>query len=175
MTVFAANVTDQDAIDPPDNMTGDFTASFSTIEVCGDPATFIHDVQGNGTTSPITGSTVSIEGVVVGDYQGAGQFSGYHVQEEDADADAEADPATSEGIFIFDTAFPVSSGDKVRVRGTVTEFVSSGKPLTELASVSNVQVCSSGNTVTASNVTLPVSNLSDWERYEGMLINIAET
>ncbi|HEX9441730.1 MAG TPA: ExeM/NucH family extracellular endonuclease, partial [Roseiflexaceae bacterium] len=35
-------------------------------------------------------------------------------------------------------------------------------------------VCSSGNTVTASNVTLPVASLNDWERYEGMLINVQQ-
>ncbi len=31
LSVFAANVTDQDLIDPPDNMANDFTASFSTV------------------------------------------------------------------------------------------------------------------------------------------------
>lgn len=172
LTVLAPNVTDQDGSDPPDTMAEDFNFSFSTFELCGDPAALIHAVQGSGSTSPIEGNVVAIEGVVVGDYQGTDQFGGYHVQEDDADADG--DPATSEGIFIFNTAFPVSASDKVRVRGTVTEFVSSGQPLTELASVSNVLVCNSGNSVTASTVTLPVSNLSDWERYEGMLINIAQ-
>ena len=49
---------------------------------------------------------MAIEGVVVGDYQGAGQFGGFFVQEEDAEADA--DPATSEGIFVFNTSFAVS-------------------------------------------------------------------
>jgi predicted extracellular nuclease len=174
VTVLAAQVTDQDAIDPPDNMTVNFLTGFTTIDaqVCGDPATFIHAVQGSGTTSPITGSTVSIEGIVTADYQGAGQFGGYFVQEEDADADA--DPATSEGIFVFNTSFPVNVGDKVRVRGTVTEFLSSGQTLTELTSVSSVSVCSSGNTVTSTTVNLPIATLSDWERYEGMLINIPQ-
>ena len=59
---------------------------------------------------------MTIEGVVIGDYQGPGQFGGYYVQEEDADADA--DPATSEGIFVFDTqATPSRVGDVVRVLG----------------------------------------------------------
>ena len=168
VTVLAAGVTDQDSNDPPDNMTMNFSTGFSTVEICGDPATFIHDIQGTGTTSPITGSIVSIEGIVIADYQGAGGFSGYFVQEEDADADA--NPATSEGIFVFNTAFPVNVGDKVRVRGTVTEFSN----LTELAVVSGVQVCSTGNSVTTTTVNLPVSSLTDWERYEGMLINIPQ-
>ena len=69
-----------------------------------------------GLQSPLTGSSVTIEGIVVGDYQATGQLGGFHVQEEDADADA--DPSTSEGIFVFNSSFPVSVGDKVRVNGT---------------------------------------------------------
>lgn len=140
---------------------------------CGDPATFIHDIQGSGLTSPMNGATnVVIEGIVVGDYQASGQFSGYHVQEEDADADA--DPATSEGIFVFNTGFPVSVGDKVRVKGNVLEFASSGITLTELTSVTSVLACSNGNAVTPATVSLPVSNLNDWERYEGMSVTISQ-
>ena len=52
---------------------------------------------------------------MVGDYQGPGQFGGYYVQEEDVDADA--DPNTSEGLFVANTSFPVSVGDTVRIRG----------------------------------------------------------
>ena len=55
--------------------------------------TFIHDVQGNGAASPLVGQTVVVTGVVVGDFQdGAsgtnGDFNGFHIQEEDTDADA---------------------------------------------------------------------------------------
>jgi predicted extracellular nuclease len=140
---------------------------------CGDPATFIHDIQGSGLTSPMNGATnVVIEGIVVGDYQGAGQFSGYHVQEEDVDADA--NPATSEGIFVFNTSFPVSVGDKVRVRGNVFEFTSSGITLTELTSVNNVLICSAGNSVTPATVNFPVNHLDDLEAFEGMLVNLPQ-
>ena len=57
---------------------------------------------------------------------------------------ADGDPATSDGIFVFNTAVPVAVGDKVRVRGTVAEFVSSGGSLTELAPVTAAQTCSVG-------------------------------
>lgn len=60
---------------------------------------FIHDVQGNGAATPIPGSTVAVEGVVIGDYQATTQLSGFFLEEEDADHDA--DPATSEGVFVF--------------------------------------------------------------------------
>ncbi len=177
VTVFAASVTDQDVTDPPDQMATDTAFSFTTVDtqVCGDPATRIHAIQGSGSTSPMTGTTnVSIEGVVVGDYQGAGGFSGYYVQEEDADADA--DPSTSEGIFVFNTSFPVAAGDRVRVRGNVAEFPAGLAPLTQLSGVSSVLICQTGGaTVTSSSVSLPVASLSVWERYEGMVVALPQT
>src|SRR5262249_25089491 len=63
---------------------------------------------------------------------------------------------------------PVQVGDKGRVKGTVAEFSN----LTELNSVTSVKVCSSGNSVTPTTVTLPVASLGDWEHYEGMLVHI---
>ena len=123
--------------------------------------------------SPLAGASNAIEGVVIGSFQGTGQFGGFYVQEEDADADA--DPLTSEGLFVFSTGALVNVGDKVRVRGTVFEFVSSGTPLTELTSVTGLRVCSSGNALpTVSTVTLPVSAVNVWEQYEGMLISIPQ-
>jgi predicted extracellular nuclease len=138
-----------------------------TSETCGAPATFIHDVQGSGSATPMSGNVVSIEGVVVGDYQGTGQFGGYYVQEEDADTDA--DPNTSESIFVFNTT-PVSVGDQVRVRGTAGEFSN----LTQLSSVTSTLVCSTGNSVTTTPVTLPVPSISTWERFEGMHVGIVQ-
>ena len=76
------------------------------------------------------GSTVVIEGVVVGDFQNNasadnGDLNGFYVQEEDADADA--DPATSEGIFVFGSVpEDVVVGDFVRVQGDVVEFAAPG-------------------------------------------------
>jgi predicted extracellular nuclease len=175
VTIVASQVMDQDVNDPPDLMAADFVFSFSTpvVLICGNPATLIHSIQGSGASSPMAGSIVEIEGIVVGDYQAGGQFSGFFVQEEDSDADA--DPATSEGIFVFHASTPVSVGDKVRAKGTVFEFGTVGFTLTELTSVSTVTVCSTGNSMpTATTVTLPVASLTDWERYEGMLINITQ-
>ena len=131
---------------------------------CGDPAIYIHDIQGSGSASPFVGIALAVEGVVVGDYQ-TGGIIGFFVQEEDADADA--NPMTSEGLFIFNTSFAVTAGDVVRVFGTVAEF----NGLTELNQVTNVVVCGQG-TVTPASVTLPVADLSEWEWYEGMLLNI---
>ncbi len=178
LTVLAAGVSDQDADDPPDNMPADFSASFTTVfagmPVCGDPATFIHTVQGSGSTSPMVGaSNVSVEGVVVADLQGTNEFNGFYLQEEDGDADT--DPATSEGIFVFNTSFPVNAGDKVRVTGTVSEFSGSGSSLTELSSITDLQVCSSGHSVTPTEVLMPFASLDFPERYEGMLVRLPQS
>ncbi len=175
VVVTAANVTDQDTTDPPDTMAADVTFSFTTASTvaCGDASTPINAVQGLGSTSPLVGTIVSIEGVVTADYQAAGQFGGYYVQSPTATTDA--DPLTSEGIFVFNTATPVTVGDAVRVRGTVVEFASSGITLTELSAVSSVIVCSTGNaTPPPTPVTLPVTSLAAWEAVEGMTVSIAQ-
>ena len=175
VTIVASGVTDQDGDDPPDNLAADTSVSFTTVDTptCGAPATPIHEIQGSGASSPLAGPPGvgrSIEGVVVGDYQGSGQFSGFYVQEEDADADA--DPTTSEGIFVFNNT-PVEAGDVVRVRGNVVEFASGTTTLTELASVTSVLDCGSGG-VTPTPVQLPVPSVGDWERYEGMLVSLPQ-
>jgi predicted extracellular nuclease len=136
---------------------------------CGEAATMIWEVQGSGAASPLAGQSHVVEGVVIGDFQGSGQLGGYFLQEEDAQADG--DPATSDGIFVFDTGLDVSVDEVVRVQGTVTEFFG----LTEINNVSQAAVCSTGATVTEATVSLPVSSLDDWETVEGMLITIPHT
>ncbi len=172
VTVVAANVTDQDTVDPPDTMAANDVFSFeiATSFACGDAATPIDVIQGSGAASPRAGEVHTIQGVVVGDYQlTPSEFNGFYVQEEAADADS--DPATSEGIFVFGGNVDVNRGDIVRVRGTVTEF----QGLTELSPVSAVLVCPGTGSVTPAQVSLPVSAVGDLERYEGMLVNFNQT
>jgi len=170
LSVLAAQVSDVD--ETVQTMTSDVAITFSTIEVCGDPRTPIHIIQGSGLQSPLAGQQRSIEGIVTADYQAAGQLGGYFVQELEVDVD----PATSEGIFVFNTSFPVSVGDKVHVRGSVVEFASSGGFLTELTDVAGALICSSGNPVPApAAIALPVASVTTWEQFEGMLVSIPET
>jgi len=173
-TVLASNVTDQDANDPPDLMAGNHTFTFQTADVfaCGETATLIHRIQGSGTTNTMPNAIVAIEGIVVGDYQTRTvEFGGFYLEEEAIDADT--DPLTSEGIFVFDNGFgvDVEVGDRVRVRGRVAE--SSG--LTQITSVNAVLTCLGGGTVAPAAVSLPVANVSDLERFEGMLVSFAQT
>lgn len=143
---------------------------------CGAPATPVHSVQGSGALSPLAGQIVDLEGIVVGPFQGASGLSGFYLEE--ASATQDSDVATSEGIFVFANVPAVTVGDRIRIRGTVTEFASSTPPLTsnltELGTTSNATVCSTGNALPpAAVVTLPLASATDWERYEGMLVEIA--
>jgi len=143
----------------------------------GCPGKKIHQVQGSGDESPLVGKTVIIEGIVVGDFQdkvGAnGDLNGFFVQEEDADADT--DPATSEGIFVYQGSNPsvdLLIGDLVRVEGPVSEF----NGMTEITSFNGVTVISGGNPLpTVSTLSLPVTAVSDFEAYEGMYVTFPQS
>jgi len=138
----------------------------------------IHDVQGNGAATPIPGATVSVEGVVVGDYQGTSALSGFFLEEEDADYDA--DPATSEGIFVFCSSCPtaVAEGQRVRVTGTVSEF----NNMTEItaSTAGSVVIADAGNNlaqVTPAAIDLPIAGVVNdfYEAREGMKVTFVDT
>jgi predicted extracellular nuclease len=172
LTVFGANVTDVDASDPPDGMDGDAVIAFAVAAdvVCGASDTPIGQIQGTGPSSPMQGSVVEIEGVVVGAYPGTTGFRGFFVQEEDADQDG--NPQTSDGIFVFEAngGATYAAGDLVRVRGRVTEFTSSGQTLTELDNLTNVATCGADHSVTPTAIEIPFASATFAERYEGMLV-----
>jgi len=173
VTIVGANVTDQDTDDPPDAMADTVVISFQTSDVlvCGDPATRIHTIQGAEPATQMAGQPVTIEGVVVGDYQlQPSEFGGFYVQEEDGHVDG--NPNTSEGIFVFDSGFgvDVEPGDLVRVRGTAGEAFG----LTQVANVNGVLVCDEDLTVTPATVSLPVASIPDHERTEGMLVRFSQ-
>jgi len=139
---------------------------------CGASATRIHEIQGSGRSSPLLGRRdVVVEAVVVGTFPGFPiGLGGFFVQEEDSDSDG--DPTTSEGLFVFDgglgSAFAV--GDRVRIRGSVSEFFG----LTELAQVSGSAVCSPAGSASAAQVRLPVPDPKHWERWEGMRVRLEQ-
>lgn len=136
--------------------------------------TKIHAVQGSDGVSPVQGADVTLEGVVVADFQGASPaLGGFFIQEEDGDVDA--DPATSEGIFIFDRgmALPVAVniGDLVRVTGPVAEF----DCLTEIAMPAAVTVLGSAALPSPAAISLPVPFQGYKERFEGMRVSFPLT
>lgn len=176
VTVDHTKVNDDDLDDTTaDYMLADHVFSFSVLEGCGDAYTATYNIQGSGPTSPLVGNVVTTEGVVVGDFQVGGK-AGYFIQELTPDSD----PLTSEGLFIYNTSVAVNVGDRVRVKGTVSEYVTgTGGTLTQVTpsapAASNVQICSTGGTVTPTTVTLPVTSLSDFEKFEGMLVTFPQS
>jgi uncharacterized protein len=136
--------------------------------------TLISQIQGSGTTA--TPGTFTIEGIVVGDFQGANQLGGFYLQEENSDADGNG--LTSEGIFV-NSLVAVNFGDKVRITGTVQETAampSFGQATITPGSNADIQILGTGlqGLVTPTIVDLPTVALGDLERYEGMLVTFPE-
>jgi uncharacterized repeat protein (TIGR01451 family) len=146
--------------------------------IVNDDITKIHDVQGSGAATPIPGSTVTVEGVVVANFQGTNKLQGFFLEEEDADFDA--NPATSEGIFVFCGACPtpVAEGQRVKATGTVSEF----NNMTEItaSTAPSVVVTDAGNhlaEVTPAPIDLPIAGVVDdfYEAREGMKVTFIDT
>ncbi len=139
---------------------------------CGASFTPIYTVQGSGDTSPETGNIVEVEGVVVGDFQNNGstdngELNGFHLQDPNGDGNV----LTSDGVFIYAPgAIDVSTGDSLRVRGTVSEF----NGMTEITA-SQVQSCPDMGSVSPTSIILPLTtSITELEAYEGMLVKFPQ-
>lgn len=132
----------------------------------------IHDIQGNGATSPLANQFVNVIGIVTGR-----KGNGFFLQASDAEADA--DPLTSEGVLVFTGGAPSSEatvGNRVRVRGTVVEFARPGQlPITEIGGSPSVVRLSSGHALPspvplAPEMTDPARGFGQLEALEGMRV-----
>jgi len=153
----------------PDPRNGGFTPPPPPPSGCAVPASQqISAVQGNGASTPFATQTVRVEGVVIGDFQGPGQLGGFYIQDDTPDAD----PSTSEGLFIFASAAfaEVQTGQRVLVTGRAIEF----NGLTELSPVTVVDVCGTG-TITPATLDLPRVAGVTFEPFENMLVTFTET
>jgi predicted extracellular nuclease len=171
-TVAVSNVTGATVLD------GSATGTVRNDDVA---LTAIHAIQGAGAQSPLVGTDVTVEGIVT-----ARKFNnGFFLQT--ADGEADADPSTSQGIFVFTSSAPPAAaavGNRVRVFGRVTEFAFSDTtvsqlPITQLASATGVTLTvtqiSTGNAlptpVDLQAADLAPGNARDaMERYEGMRV-----
>ncbi|MEO1683991.1 MAG: ExeM/NucH family extracellular endonuclease [Cyanobacteria bacterium J06631_12] len=143
---------------------------------------FIYEVQGSGAASEFVGQTVTVEGIVTGDFQDGDadesrNLRGFYVQDEMGDGNA----ATSDGIFVFeggDFLTDVAVGDRVSITGSVTEFFDE----TQISATSVTKLAGTG-TIAPVNIDLPTPNvitnsdgelIADLEQYEGMLVTFNE-
>ncbi len=145
VTIDHSRVSDTDALDPPDTMDADYAWSFQTVA----PPVEIAQIQGASHVSPKAGLAVAgVEGIVT-----ALRTNGFYLQDPTPDAD----PATSDGIFVFTSSAPsVAVGDDVTVNGRVQEFRPGGAAngnltTTELTSPS-ITVATHGNALPAATV-----------------------
>ncbi|MCL6510640.1 MAG: ExeM/NucH family extracellular endonuclease [Anaerolineae bacterium] len=173
VTVIASQVTDVDTDDPPDAMEADFAFTFtvagSSPPVCSLPFTPIYQVQGSGETSPLAGQVVTVQGVVVGDYEGpTPNLRGFYIQ----DLLGDGNPATSDGVFVFNgNNDNVSVGQLVRVTGTAQEF----QGQTQIGNVTAIEQCGTTASVAPVDVLLPFPSADYLERFEGMLVRLPQT
>ncbi len=146
--------------------------------------TAIHTIQGSGSTSPLVTQSVTTRGIVTGIKLGSS--GGFFIQEPDATVDA--DPNTSEGVFVFTGASvpaAVVIGNLVQVTGTVQEFVfasdPNSPPITEISGSPTVNLLSTGNAIpgphviTAADTTAPsgtTNPLDSLEEFEGMRVQV---
>jgi predicted extracellular nuclease len=108
----------------------------------------IHDIQAAAHLSPMAGQVKQTSGIVT-----AVGTAGFYIQDPAADAD----DATSEGIYVYTSSAPtVAAGDSVVVRGTVSEYYPGGSGTSNLSTTEltgpAVGVLSSGNPLPAATV-----------------------
>jgi uncharacterized repeat protein (TIGR01451 family) len=148
-----------------------------TIKLGVEPAPIaIHDIQGQGSLSPLAGELVVTTGVVTG----VKTANGFFIQAPDNERDG--DPLTSEGIYVYTgSAMPAAAvvGNLVNVAGTVQEYVPSADPsspsMTEIAPV-RVAMLAEGTLPSAVTLTAadtdPAGGLEQLEKYEGMRVRV---
>jgi uncharacterized protein len=160
------------------NSAGDADSAAATITTIVPPApcsaadTMISAVQGPGEISPFAGVTATVQGVVVGDYEGLAALRGFYLQ----DLNPDGNPETSDGVFVFEAsgANAVGLGQVVQVTGVVEEF----QGQTEI-NASGIEACGEIALVPPTDVMLPVpapfAGVAYLERVEGMLVRVPQT
>jgi predicted extracellular nuclease len=145
------------------------TITVNASVACSAADTPINHVQGSGDVSPLASQRVTVQGVVVGDYEGAApNLRGFYLQEI---AQIDSDPLTSEGIFVFNgNNNSVSLGKVVQVTGTAGE----NQGQTQISGSLTIESCGTTATVAPVDVQMPFPSADYLERYEGMLVRFPQ-
>lgn len=130
-------------------------------------------LQGEGERSPFTGQRVVTEGVVT-----LLTDTGFFLQDPVGDAN----PRTSDGVFVHTAAVPqVSVGQRAHVAGVVAEYgggpagrdtLPAATTLTELTHVTVLSARAAGSPVRPVPLRLPLPDGVTLERYEGMRVTL---
>ncbi|WP_225314333.1 ExeM/NucH family extracellular endonuclease [Marinobacter halotolerans] len=131
---------------------------------CGADALPVSEVQGGGDSSPLSGSTVTVEGVITLDSREPNGWRGFYLQQ--ADSQADNSPQTSEALFIYTDRAGGAIGTRVRVTGQVKEY----HGLTELTRVSELTVCGPTPLPEPTTIELPWPGQQPPEHLENMRV-----
>ncbi|WP_185984144.1 ExeM/NucH family extracellular endonuclease [Aureimonas mangrovi] len=201
---FTITASDDDVSETDETLVGTIavTSGTATVTRASATATILNDdfddsdltlisaIQGSGAASPMVGQTVTVEAIVVGDFQDgdadAGRdMRGFFLQHEQADWDDDA--STSEGIFVFEGGSfltDVAIGDRVRVTGVVGEYFGQTQLTAQSVSVVEAGAVEDINTMAVDVDLSAITNTTvnqdgdfqpDLEAYEGMLIRLPNT
>ncbi|OQA20060.1 MAG: hypothetical protein BWY63_01588 [Chloroflexi bacterium ADurb.Bin360] len=171
VTVVAAQVTDQDATDPPDAMSTNYTWSFG-VGAAPAPCSTIPQIQGTGNASPCLGHRSAIEGCITGV-----TATGFYFQDLTGDGDTN----TSDGIYAYyystwTNPSNLQPGNRVRVSGTVVEYYDTTEFANKSAdplAVTNLGSCTVPTPVIIPPITDPTSDpMTAYEKYEGMRVQM---
>lgn len=142
----------------------------------------IAQVQGEGATSPLAGSTVTVQGVVTADHRGSASFRGVYIQTQGIGAGTDPNAKSSDGLFVFlnnGTAPGVDVGDVIRVTGAVSEFRRDNTPPIDPLTITQINGSAAGAIEIVQEgvglpkpMPLPPTILGDTAReaLEGMLV-----
>ncbi|WP_290613402.1 ExeM/NucH family extracellular endonuclease [Arsukibacterium sp. UBA3155] len=124
-------------------------------------------IQGKSDQSPLLGQQVVTRGVVIASVYPDSPLPGLMLQSLNADAD----PLTSEGLFI-QLAEPgeYQQGELLLLQGTVAEI----NDLTSLTDLSHISRCASGQQLSSTVVSLPLSEELNMEALEGMWVHFPQ-
>lgn len=147
-----------------DNLVGIIIDSVSISSTILPPPTItsIYDIQytvdASG-DSPEAGNVVTTSGIVTGVIAFGGDVDRFFIQDGDG---------AWNGIYVYENGYTVALGDSVEVTGTVTEYFG----LTELTSVTNVTVVTSGN-AQPNPVAINTGDAAQ-EQYECVLVQVTD-
>ena len=130
-------------------------ALLASVPALAQTVTSIGVIQGSGALA--TAGTYTVEAVVTAVYPGLSP-AGFYVQ--NAPADADGNPATSDALFVVETAPTVAVGNRVRITGTVQEIAST-------PSFNQAVLTGPAITLLAATGTLPPFALLDNATYSG--------
>jgi 5'-nucleotidase len=144
-----------------------FSVLAAPAALAATPDHTIAEVQGTGAATPLLGQTVTVEGVVTGDYRGVSNFRGLYLQAASSAGVAGA----SDGIFVYlNTANPaVAIGDLVSVTGTAGE--NAGQTQISATTAAQTTLVDDAVGVPAATALPDTVVGAAREPYEGMLVS----